>query len=877
SIYRQLLQRPGYTPVEYEGDRAEFAVSDGTLRLWGDAVVTRQGEKLQADSIFYRDATKITTAYGNPRVTGSSQNIEGDVLVYDMGRRQARVIGGRTEFAQSGATWYVRGDTVAAEQETNRVYAVRSTFTTDEREEPQYHFEAGKILVIKDRVLVGRPAVLYFRNVPVAWLPFIVQDMEQGRRSGILTPRFGINDIVRTNSGYQREISNVGYYWAINEYMGAQLASGWRSNSFTSLAGAFEFNVRRRFLRGNASMTQYFRDEGGREQTLGGNTSWKPDERTDLSMQGSYASSSRFVRERSTDPFEATQTLQSTLSLRRRFDWGDASFGSERRQTLGNGKVEWTFPNVAITPQTLTLFPATSPETSRWFSNLSITASASGARTGVDVPLDTTRTPQGALIVGSRSLRSGNATVSNSITMGDLGLSNSLSINRRDPLEIVGVDREGLALDEDAATLSSSLSYRIGLMGTTYIAPGVSMTREFRRDSTTRLLSGDGFLSAPPRISVGADLFTDLFGFFPGVAGVERIRHHIRPGIRYSYAPAVKPDSLQRRVFGTAVGETLNRISLTFDQTFEGKLRTPTPAVLPTLADTAGLDSVPADSAALARSAPPADARKLTLLALSTSGFDYDLERARTRGWRAGLLTDQVTGSLRSDFLRGLNVQFGLDLFRDVAARPPGTDPSTRDPSARDPFARGGFAPILTSMSTSFSLGGESAIFRWLATVLSGERESMTPARTLVPDSANAPVDAPFGGSTASNNRQGPVGGPWSASLTYSLNRVRGGLPSLNGGFTEGQSQQMLNGNLSFSPTPNWQVNWQTSLDVTNQKFGAHSLRLVRDLYRWQANFGFYRTPVGNTSFDFTVHLKDLPDLKLDYRERNIGVDRRER
>ena len=74
-------------------------------------------------------------------------------------------------------------------------------------------------------------AVAVQRGVPVFVLPFIMQDLGRGRRSGFLIPEFEINDIVRTSSGYNRQITNVGFYWAINEYMGAQLSTTWRSGS----------------------------------------------------------------------------------------------------------------------------------------------------------------------------------------------------------------------------------------------------------------------------------------------------------------------------------------------------------------------------------------------------------------------------------------------------------------------------------------------------------------------------------------------------------------------------------------------------------------------------------------------------------------------
>jgi hypothetical protein len=58
--------------------------------------------------------------------------------------------------------------------------------------------------------------------------------------------------------------------------------------------------------------------------------------------------------------------------------------------------------------------------------------------------------------------------------------------------------------------------------------------------------------------------------------------------------------------------------------------------------------------------------------------------------------------------------------------------------------------------------------------------------------------------------------------------------------------------------------------------FGTHQLTLTRDLYRWEANFNFTRTITGNTSFDVLVRLKDLPDIKVDYRDYNIGAGRRQ-
>lgn len=861
-IFDQLLKLEGYTPVQYRGTDARFTADSAVLVLRGEAEVERAGQKLNADTIVYRDRSKVATAFGNPRVSGEGQNIEGDVLVYDLERRVAVVEGGRTQYA-SGATWYVRGERVAAEQETNRIYAQGSTFTSDEREEPSYHFEAGKTMVIRDRLLVGRPAVLYFRNVPVAWLPFIVQDMEQGRRSGILTPRFGINDIVRTSSGYQRQISNVGYYWALNQFMGAQVAGEWRSNSYTSLTGALDFNWRRQFLNGNASWRQYFPDDGPRQRTVSGSASWKPDERTNMAFQGSYASSSDYVRRRSIDPLEATQDLNSSFSLDRRFDWGQVNVGAQRRQALGNDRLEWTFPSFGITPNTVTLFRSPSPEQASWYNDVTVTLAATGSQSGIRLPFEEQ--------LVSRTFRSTEETraqfqLNNSVRVGNLSLTNNASLNRNAllgfqsrPLVLPpGVD--SVSFDTDQGQWSSSISYQQNLIGSSFIAPNLSLSQEVRRDTASQRVFGDDrYAAGPVRANFGATLNTDLFGFFPGVGGIERIRHHIRPGLSYTYAPRVVSTPVQEQVFGEDVGQTQNRLSLTLDQTFEAKMRSPS---RPQQADTAS------DSTRAAGGAPPTpqDARKVTLLAINASALEYDFARA-ARG-KNGFTTDQVSGSLRSDFLQGLTVQFGVDLFGDLSPR----DSVTQEIS-KDPFARGAFAPQLSTLSTGFTLGQNSAIFRWLGFGRRQAEESLTPGDAMVPgDSALAPGSRPST-TTSTANPQPAGGGPWSMNVNYALVRPR---PSSFNSFGSTGENQSLNGTLSFSPTQNWAVNWATSYNITDAEFGAHSLTLVRDLYRWQANFSFYRTPVGNTSFQFSVHLKDLPDLKVDYNERDIGVDRRQ-
>ena len=88
---------------------------------------------------------------------------------------------------------------------------------------------------MSNTVLVARPVVLYIQDVPVLWLPFIFQDLRPGRHSGLLIPQFGFSDIIRPSSSYSRQISNVGYYWATNDYMDLTGRINWFSGRFVAL------------------------------------------------------------------------------------------------------------------------------------------------------------------------------------------------------------------------------------------------------------------------------------------------------------------------------------------------------------------------------------------------------------------------------------------------------------------------------------------------------------------------------------------------------------------------------------------------------------------------------------------------------------------
>jgi hypothetical protein len=69
--------------------------------------------------------------------------------------------------------------------------------------------------------------------------------------------------------GYNRRISNIGFYWAVNDYVSALVAGEWFSNNYTALEGSVTYRWLRQFLQGRLAVKQYWQHSGVRLRAAG--------------------------------------------------------------------------------------------------------------------------------------------------------------------------------------------------------------------------------------------------------------------------------------------------------------------------------------------------------------------------------------------------------------------------------------------------------------------------------------------------------------------------------------------------------------------------------------------------------------------------------
>lgn len=911
SVASKLMARKGYQMVRYQADSVHFAAGDRTITLVGRpkerAVVERDETLIAADTIRYSDSTAKALALGPAiivREKGREDVNASGRTTYDVSAKQGIGTNIKT-IENSGERWVVSahvggfaGDSTSGEA----TYGRDGTITSCEDSLPHYHFASSQIKMIKKNVMVARPAVLYLEGVPVMWLPFIFQDIRSGRRSGILTPRFGFAELVRNSPTYRRTIEDLGYYFALSDYYDLAVSMDWRSSARATTAdpGWLRLNAQmryrwlNRFISGQFAVSQHTLSTGSTNTQLSLAHTQEFSQSSRLTANLNYVTSTTVQRQTALNAMSALATISSMMNYTRSVGPFAMSIGGSRRQYPGRDQVDQDFPSVNLTSKAIRFGKYTEWTPSFNFATTSsVHLDAQGdfkyryfLRAGA---LDSAKF--------DRSTYSTTAALNSPLKIGSFNLPLSLNYSDRSndyPEVRLIVNPNDTSKRETriySHTYLSTLDWRTAitlptlLHGAINLTPTVSIENVdpsgyFVRSERT----GGNWVAQKKRLSWGLGISPTIFGLSRwGIGPIARFRHSINPTLSWSFSP--KSDvsdeflaALGRTRVGYLGALAQNRISLGLNQTFEAKLKK-------TAKDTSSSD----------------EGKKIKLLSLGFSPLVYDFERARqTKG--SGFASDRMSINVASGLLPGFNFDMGYSLFQG----------SVLSDTAK-------FSPYRETISASVQLNRDTGIIKWLVALLGGgeaTRDTAALRQQMAGDPNQMALGSGFGSSqqiAGSGMRQQlqqvPTGRGFDASISLSSSRQRA--PSGNGrvvqydptlqcealktnpiqydvcvrnalaappvdysqytSTTAGGSffrvppTTSINWRTSFDLTPKWAVQWNTSYDAVRHEFASHQVTLQRDLHDWRAMFGFTQAPNGNFSFTFYVALKAEPDLKFNY------------
>ncbi len=317
----------GTDTIEYHAVDLVYDVESSTFNLNNEAQLKYRSATLDADTILMDQENSILMATGDPVLRETKNpSLSGMRLKYNMNSRIGEIYYATTYQDNQ----QLNGMEVRRLPDA-RIQIARGDFSTCNDSTHQHFYFYGRRMVVKPKeTITARPVVLNIADVPVAVLPMIVAPLKSGRKSGLLTPKFGGDQV----QGYY--MSNLGFYYAPNDYWDATLKGDiieGEEARFEKSTLTGEVRYKKRYmLDGNVSYTSYLEEfdlgNSGYDIQFAHNQNLTPDGKHTLSGSGSFVSSQSVRKDNGLDA-ETILNQQANANLAY-----SGKFGSNKSLTV---------------------------------------------------------------------------------------------------------------------------------------------------------------------------------------------------------------------------------------------------------------------------------------------------------------------------------------------------------------------------------------------------------------------------------------------------------------------------------------------------------------------------------------------------------------
>ncbi len=499
---------------------AEGEAPDDVVTLYGGAQASYEQATIAAGQLQYRAGAQTVQAdpFGadeasEPRFARGEESFSGDAFVYNLRSQRGRITGARTQI-QDG---YLLGG-VIKQKTADVVYARDAAYTTCDLDHPHYALEAGRLKVVGAEEVYSGPVRLKLLGItmPVV-LPFGYFPAAEGRRSGPLPVRYG------QESGFGLFLDNVGWYWAISDYLDAQLTAKVGTEGSFLLRGATRYNKLYAY-RGNVAVSigrlrsgestdprfaprVPFQLQVSHNQTL-------PAGQTVTASVNLRSTSQRFVSQSLDD--QVSTSTSSSVSFQQ--SWprvGRAlttSFQAYQDFSGATPRTSVTLPTVSFSQQRR--FPFRQGRDDRWYEKISVSYSNQATNSFTFQATEDSSVSVLDALFDPGAFRAGT------------GLDQRFvyKVDQRVPIQAAfQVPRFNL-------TLSPSLNY-----SETWV--GERREAELDTSGAVRFRDVAGF-TAVRQASLSASASTEFYGTFPlRVGRIDGFRHTVSPRVSLSYQP----------------------------------------------------------------------------------------------------------------------------------------------------------------------------------------------------------------------------------------------------------------------------------------------------------------------------------------------------
>lgn len=214
--------------AQFGGDRTTLRRKENLVLLRGNAFVIRENEVVRADEIDYNSATEHVTARGRVLYQFSEYTVRADAIDLDLAIHVGTVYNGSV----SNGQFTLRGSRLNQEG-LNHFQVQDFNYSTCFDCPNSWEMTGSNVDVTLEDYAYIRDFVFKIKDASLLWLPFAVVPVKSRRQSGLLFPRFGVNQVYGP-------FSVVPYYWAVNDWSDMTLGLGY----YGSRGARFEWEGR---------------------------------------------------------------------------------------------------------------------------------------------------------------------------------------------------------------------------------------------------------------------------------------------------------------------------------------------------------------------------------------------------------------------------------------------------------------------------------------------------------------------------------------------------------------------------------------------------------------------------------------------------------
>jgi LPS-assembly protein len=301
-------------PIEITADQVQYLKNEDRYIADGGVQVVQGTVHLSADHVVLDHRNGLAKATGHAVLRDGDNVISGDQLDFDLNTKNGTAVPGQLFFKKDN--YHIdaaKMDKVGEDHYELKAWALTACDTND-GEAPLWRFRGQTARVDVGHYLVARNVVLYVKDIPVLYTPYMILPVNTDRQSGFLPPRLGY-------SGAEGLKVNQEFYWAISPSQDMTLDLDYRSIRGTGLGLDYRYKLSRQ-SEGELRFTTFddHVTNGQRTETQFQHTQrFSEDFQARLSVH--LLSDINQLRDLSSSTAERTQpSIESTFSIFRRWD-----------------------------------------------------------------------------------------------------------------------------------------------------------------------------------------------------------------------------------------------------------------------------------------------------------------------------------------------------------------------------------------------------------------------------------------------------------------------------------------------------------------------------------------------------------------------------